>query len=210
MPRRYYEQKQHELQQKLQEKSGQRVVGLDRMKEIDEQWGAAKPRSQSERKFSGERRMLYTLLDDDERLEIMVGGNFRKDTDRKVRHEGVAIATSKRVLFLDKGLFGSTEVMEIAYGSIESITHSTGILAAGVQVVGRGASSYRIEDVYDKGSVPQFVARVRWHLSHAEEATGQSQGAPSVAEEIGKLADLLAKNVLTPEEFEAAKKRLLG
>ena len=76
----------------------------------------------------GERKMLIERVDDDEDILALVGGTFGADTSRIHKHTGVAVATSKRVIFLDKGVFGSEEVMEISYRQIESITYSTGLL----------------------------------------------------------------------------------
>ena len=96
---------------------------------------------------AGERKMLYDILAAGETIEGMLAGTFRQDTDRLHRHRGVVVATSKQVIFADKGVFGSSEVMMISYESIESVTHSTGMFRAGIQIKGKGASSYRIEDI---------------------------------------------------------------
>ena len=49
-----------------------------------------------------------------------------QDTNRMHKHRGVAVATSKRVIFLDKGVFGSEEVSQMLYTSVEGVTHSAG------------------------------------------------------------------------------------
>ncbi len=79
---------------------------------------------------SGEHKMLYDLLEDNEHLEALVGGSFGPDLQATggvtdiVRagslHKGVGVATDRRVIFLDKGIL-STEVAEIPYASIASI-----------------------------------------------------------------------------------------
>ena len=79
-----------------------------REQEIDEQWIVAGGKKHV---HTGERKMLYDILDDGEAIEGMLGGTFRQDTDRLHRHKGVVVATSKRVIFVDKGVFGSSEVM---------------------------------------------------------------------------------------------------
>ena len=179
-----------------------------RRQKIDDQWFAAKPSTQSNKMHSGERRMLYDILDAEERVESMVGGTFRQDTHRLHKHTGVAVATNKRVIFLDHGILGSTEVMEIGYSSIASITYSSGLMFAGVQVVGRGASSYRIEDILDKASVQPFVACVRHHLEYATSIPNPT--TPSALDELEKLANLVERGFLDRTEFDAKKKELLG
>ena len=156
--------------------------------------------------------MLYDILDAEEDIERLIGGTFRADTDRYHKHAGVAVATSKRVIFLDKGVFGSTEVYEMPYRSVEAITYSTGMMAAGVQITGRGAASFRIEDIYEKYSVKPFVDCVRTHLETASVQAAAQVVAPaaSSADEIEKFAGLLEKGILTHDEFDAKKKQLLG
>ena len=181
---------------------------------IDQQWNALKPSLWGNR-HSGEREMLHDLIEEGETLESLIGGTYRaeQDTNRRHKHEGIAVATSKRVLFVDKGVLGSSEVSEMPYRNIEAITYSTGAFFAGVQITGRGIASFRIEDIPNKESVRPFVDCVRGRLeaAHAPQASAPQPAAPlSAADEIEKLASLLERGILTQEEFDAKKKQLLG
>ena len=182
---------------------------------IDQQWNDLKPSGWGNM-HSGEREMLYDLIEEGERMESLLGGTYRaeQDTSRVGKHNGMAVATNKRVLFVDKGVLGSTDVSEMPYRSIEAITYSTGAFFAGVQITGRGVASFRIEEIPDKDSVKPFVDCVRGHLeaAHAPQAVAAPQPAPplSAADEIEKLASLLERGILTQEEFDAKKKQLLG
>ena len=160
--------------------------------------------------------MLHTLIEQGETLDALIGGTYRaeQDTSRRHKHQGVAVATSKRMLFVDKGAMGNTEVSEMPYRSVEAITHSTGRFFAGIQITGRGIASFRIEDIADRESVKPFVDCVRGHL---EAAPAPPAAAPqpaaaslSVADEIEKLASLKDRGILTQEEFDAKKRQLLG
>ena len=161
--------------------------------------------------FSGEREMLKEIMDEDEHIQGLVGGTYRADTGRMHKHKGCAVATEKRVIFLDKGVFGSTETAEIAYRNVESVTHSTGMMMAGVQITGRGISSYRIEDIRPKPSAKVFADTVRRLVEK-----WQSQSAPPVvaqtseADELEKWAKLLRDGVVTQAEFDHKKRQILG
>lgn len=182
---------------------------------IDQRWNDLKP-SWWGNMHSGEREMLHSLLEANETMESLLGGTYRaeQDTSRVGKHQGIAVATNKRVLFVDKGVLGSSEVSEMPYRNIEAITYSTGLMMAGVQITGRGIASFRIEDIPDKDSIRPFVDCVRGHLeaAHAPQAVAAPQPAPplSAADEIEKLASLLERGILTQEEFDAKKKQLLG
>ena len=187
---------------------------------IDRQWFAVMPKgwggSSDSTIHRGERKMLYDVLDEEgEGIEALVGGTYRaeQDTNRLHRHQGVAVATSKRVLFLDKGILGSKEVSEIPYRSIEAITHSTGMFYGGIQIMGLGRASFRIEDVRPKESAKQFADCVRSLVEslHAEDShrSTQNVSATSLTEELGKLAVLFRDGSITQSEFDEAKRQLL-
>ena len=161
--------------------------------------------------------MLYDILDQEEDIKALVGGTYRaeQDTNRLHKHKGVAVATSSRVIFLDKGVLGSKEVSEMPYRSIEGITHSTGMFFGGVQITGLGTAGWRIEDVMPKKSAKAFADCVRfqveaYHAKVAPQATQKPDVDPSVADELGKLAKLVKEGFLTQDEFDAKKKQLLG
>jgi hypothetical protein len=179
------------------------------VRKIDARWNAIKPKKWRENFHGGERQMLYDILDDDEDIDNLIGGTFKANTDRFHPHQGIAVATSKRVVCLAKGLFGSGEVKEIAYRNIEGITFNTGIFMARMQITGRGMARYRIEDIREKNSVKPFVDCVRAHLEVVSAQPGHlAQG--SAADEIEKLAGLLRRRLITQDEFDAKKKQLLG
>ena len=190
-----------------------------RQERIDAQWYAAIPKGwgtlDDKKMHSGERKMLYDILDQDEDIKALVGGRYRaeQDTNRLHKHSGVAVATSKRVIFLDKGVFGSSEVSEMPYRSIEGITHSTGMLMGGVQITGLGTAGWRIEEVKPKESAKLFADSVRGlvearHVGAAQQVN--QQAPPSAADELAKWAALLKDGTLTQDEFDTQKRRLLG
>ncbi len=160
----------------------------------------------------GERSMLYEILDDDEDVLALVGATFRADTNRLHKHKGVSVATSKRVIFLDKSILGSTEVMEIGYRSIEAITYSSGMMMGGVQITGLGAASFRIEDIRPKDSTKPFSECVRnlIEATRQQDAVPQLAGSTSAVEELEKLAALLVDGHITAEEFATMKGKILS
>ena len=179
---------------------------------IDDQWDTAKPRHWKNN-FSGERRMLYSIIGGEEAIQCLVGGTFRADTKRLHKHRGVVVATDKRVVFVDKGIIGSTETQEMPYRNIEAITYSTGMFAGGIQITGLGASSFRIEDIMDKETMQPFVECVRGHVEDAAQPTPSippSAAAESSLDDLERLAALYEKGILTEEEFSTKKKQMLG
>ena len=184
---------------------------------LDKQWLRAKPAWWGDGKHSGERKMLVNLIEEGEDIECLIGGHFGPDLGHaswkdgpNTLHSGIGVATSKRVLFVDKGIMAQ-EVAELSYRSIEAITYSSGVMFAGMRITGRGSLSLRIENV-EKGEVKPFVDCVRKHLDEPEQVTVATHPAPapSRVEELRGLAELLKDGLLTQEEFDAEKARILG
>ena len=184
---------------------------LAHCKRIDEQWADLKPKwGKSHNR--GERRMLYDLLEESEGLHQLIGGMFGPELSHarstgNTLHAGVIVATDRRIMMVDKGLLWHTEVAEMPYSSIEAITHSTGLMFAGLQITGRGIASFRIEHVSPKSDAREFADFVHKQLEALREAPVTV--APSLTQELEKLADLHERGLLTPEEFQEMKQKLL-
>ena len=195
-------------------------VKLSKEDRIDQEWEALIPKGWGTfgdaGMHSGERKMLYNLLEDDETLECLVGGKFGPDLGRshiardKSLHSGVGVATDRRVIFLDAG-FLSTEVAELPYSSVETISYSTGFARGGLNIAARGATSLQMEMIQPMGQAKVFADTVRKHLN-----AGQTVAAPTVVQtasamdELEKAAALYERGLLTPEEFAAKKAQLLN
>ena len=190
-------------------KSKQSRIDAKWYKVMPKGWGTFGDRGM----HSGEREMLYGILDQDEDIKALVGGNYKADRGRQDR--GVAVATDRRVIFLNKGMFGNEDVAEMPYSSMEGITHSIGLSMGGVKISGLGMSGWRMEDIRPKESAKVFADRVRALVqAHRVEATHHATQNPnanlSIADELEKLAGLVKEGFLTQKEFDARKRKLLG
>ena len=128
---------------------------------------------------------------------------------------GVAVATDHRVIFVDKGVLGSTEVSEMAYRRIEGITYSTGMMFGGVQILGMGATGWRIDTVKPKESAKLFADAVRGLVESDRAATVQKEPASAAiadsgADELRRWSNLMKDGIITQHEFNTKKRQLLG
>ena len=192
---------------------------------VDTEWQNANP-DWKDSQHKGERQMLYDLIDEGEELDFIIGGMFGPDLQQakvgRSLRRGVVVASDRRIIMLDKGVFGSSEVAEMPYDSVSAVTHSHGLFAGGLRIVGRGGTNFRIESIRPKEDAREFADCVRSHLQASSPRTSttvptqQSETAastPSVvsaADELEKLAGLLERGLLSREEFDAMKRNLLG
>jgi uncharacterized membrane protein YdbT with pleckstrin-like domain len=99
---------------------------------------------------------------------------------------------------------------EIPLETINDVTFRQGILERMI-----GAGDLIIESAGESGQnrfteirKPEAVQLEIYRMSEARKGLGQP-GGPSLADELAKLADLRDKGVLTDEEFQARKRKLL-
>lgn len=147
-----------------------------------------------------ELKHLPSILRDGELPERIVAGRFRNA-------QGILVATDRRLIFFDKGLLGST-VAEYPYRSITSIEHGAGLMMGEIRITVAGNVD-KIDQIF-KEHVQGFVELVRAKMEQAQSSAAPAPAVPDLATQLQQLADLRDRGALTDEQFEAAKKRLLG
>lgn len=116
--------------------------------------------------------------------------------------------TDRRIILLDKGIIYGLKQISIPLDKINSISGQTGILFGKIKIED-GASERVIDNVLKKTVVP-FTNLVRETI----EAHKNSHRQPSVLSEdivskLERLASLRDRGVLTQQEFEQQKAKLL-
>jgi hypothetical protein len=144
---------------------------------------------------------LPDILHPDETIQGITSGLMDGNT-------WVVFCTSRRIIFLDKGLIYGLKQVETPLDKINSIVHRTGMFFGEVEIWD-GSSKMLIKNCM-KDTVKPFVEAVH-HASETRRSQGHSQQpATDVASQLERLADLMSKGILTKEEFDQQKKKLLG
>ena len=129
------------------------------------------------------------------------------------------VVTSSRVIHREG--FIAKRSMEIPLDKINDVRFEQGIfermVGAGTLVIQSASESGRNEFKFIRH--PEEVQRTIYHESEADQTrtvqratppSSATAGAPSTTTELERLADLRARGVLTEEEFQAQKARILG
>ena len=129
------------------------------------------------------------------------------------------VVTSSRVIHREG--FIAKRSMEIPLDKINDVRFEQGIfermVGAGTLVIQSASESGRNEFKFIRH--PEEVQRTIYHESEADQTRtvqratpppSATAGAPSTTTELERLADLRARGVLTEEEFQAQKARILG
>jgi hypothetical protein len=129
------------------------------------------------KKYDSERKKLHEVLDNDENIEYWLGGRWGLPSDFRILssrlgssnmtgHEGIAVATDRRVLLLR---FGSREI-ELPYDRIDDVEYDDGMISSGVKFRGSTIEPYSFFFDHNnkagvKGQARRLVDCVRQHLA---------------------------------------------
>lgn len=146
---------------------------------------------------------LPNILNTDEVIDNLVVGSF---DDKKI---GLLISTNRRLLFVDKGILYGLKVEDFPLKSITSIQYSTGILMGEIKIHCSGNTA-TITNV-EKKSTRHFAEYVRNRLSQTTNDTPVIHTTPTdIYDQLEKLGKLKENGIITEEEFQQQKSKLLN
>ena len=162
---------------------------------------------------------LPKVLHDDETLEDAVGGRY-------MNRAGLLVATNKRLLFIDKGVV-RLRVEDFPYHAISSIQYETAAIYGKIIIWATGNQA-EIEHVIGQRA-RQFAEGVRARITEIhtpvaqrdqpvpqtqrpapEHQPARNNATEEMISQLERLASLKAQGILTEEEFQAQKQRILG
>ena len=134
------------------------------------------------------------------------------------------VLTDRRILILDKRLLAGIQTIAIDLDRINSVTGDSGLMFGNIKVQD-GGDERKIGMIRNK-TVHPFVNRiqetiqVRKQTLHEQQAraiaaaststAGPSPAPIDLADQLEKLANLMERGILTPEEFAQQKAKLLS
>ena len=150
---------------------------------------------------------LPEILHDDENIKYLTSGLMDGTT-------WLVVCTQKRVILLDHGFLFGFKQSEMNLENINSISFQTGLLFGAIEIW-HGGARMLIENC-DKKTVKPFTDAVNAAMQAIKKGQGSASQAPvtsssdDVVSQLERLASLMEKGILSQEEFQAQKKKLLG
>lgn len=142
---------------------------------------------------------LTNIISDDEVITYATSGVYEG-------HTWLVVSTSKRIIFLDKGMLFGVSQIEIPLSKVNAVKYRKGLFVGEIEIWD-GASMFKVKNVLKKTLIP-FVNAVNDSIEKIEKS--QKSSKASVADEIIKFKKLLDEGAITQEEFDNKKKELLG
>ena len=158
-------------------------------------------------------KSIYTILLPGERLKAIIEGTLRDVMGRSINGNGVVIVTDLRLIFYQKTMFGSITKEEYSIDNVTSASCHINAFTAAIEV---RAGSNKATVVHLKvleaekfvNILNQAIYSKPGQTAQASQTIGQPAG-PSIAEQLEKFFELKEKGILTEEEFNIQKARLL-
>ena len=160
---------------------------------------------------SGELNSLHTILSVDEECYGMTEGMLKKVHVNKHSGYGIALLTNKRFLFYHKGFLGSITLEQFPLDTISSISFHKGVLFSSLHVYAANVDEIIIEQC-DNNNAGRIV-QVWQHILN-ERSIFQTEPANDITSdpvtELEKWHSLKEKGVITEDEYNSMKKKILG
>ena len=123
--------------------------------------------------------------------------------------------TNKRVIFLDKGMIFGVKQVDINLNNIVSVGGKTGLMFGEIMISTSG-QNYTIKNVLKASVIPftNLVNKTKDALSTPplpqQESSQSSQSFEDKMSKIERLAEMKEEGILTDEEFQQQKSRILN
>ncbi len=145
---------------------------------------------------------LPQILAESETIDNIAQGTYNNG-------QGILVSTNRRLVFVDKGLLYGLKVEDFPLDKITTIQYETGLLLGEIKIHTSGNIA-KIDNV-EKANARAFAEFVRNKLSQPKETTAPIiNNQPDVYDQLEKLAKLKEQGILTQEEFDTQKKKLLN
>lgn len=141
------------------------------------------------------------VLESGEPIEQAVQGKIGKA-------KGLLLATDRRLLFVNRGII-KTQSESYRYDKISSVQYQTGFLSTTIAMLIDGRA-LKVESTLNTRG-PAFADHVRQRVERGAQPAAAPAAAPiDIVGQLERLANLKAKGILTDEEFQAQKQKLLS
>lgn len=141
------------------------------------------------------------VLESGELIEHAIQGTIGKD-------KGLLLATNHRLVFVNQGII-KTQSESFRYDKISSVQYQSGFMFTTIALLIDGRT-LKVESVLNTHGA-SFADHVRQRVDQRNVPMHAPASAPvDLASQIERLADLRAKGILTDEEFQTQKQKLLS
>ena len=154
---------------------------------------------------------LPNILQEGEEIHGLLEGFFKRVSGTSSNSLGLVIASNKRIIFFRKSIIGTVSKEEIPLRMVTSSAYRKGLIQSGIAIV--AANNDAVVECFEKREAERFNKIVNDLLTE-QHTTSQNnaqihQSQPSNLDQLEKLFELKQKGIITEEEFNRQKAKLL-
>jgi hypothetical protein len=148
------------------------------------------------------------LHEGEEVLDLTTGVAHVKRMGSNTTRRATILVTDRRVLVFSKKM-GGYDVQDYAYGLLTGVDYKKGMTSGHIDLRAAGDSA-NVQQV-QKDDVQRIAEMIRHKMAaaHPHNSAAAAATAPDFAEELRKLTSLRDDGLLTEEEFQDRRKKLL-
>ena len=170
-----------------------------------------------------EQKYLRTILSDDEEVLHVVSGVMQQNhsaVSGNIRTVGTSNSnssrtwlmalTNRRIVLINRHLLVGMEYTEIPLEAVNSVSFQTRVIASSISIM-HGSDGILIDNIV-KGTEKPFVEKANAAIREIRNGGSKQTvnvAAHSAADELAKWHTLLQQGIITQEEFDAQKAKLL-
>lgn len=145
------------------------------------------------------------LMEGEEVLDLTTGMVPVRRLGSKTERSGTIAVTNRRIILLTTKI-GGYDSQDFAFGLLSSVDYKKGIVFANLDLAAAGDRT-RVKMI-PTAEIERIAQLIRAKMAEARApASAPSQDVPGQIRELGKLRD---EGLISPDEFEAKKRQLLG
>ena len=147
------------------------------------------------------------LESDEKILAYVMGTHEAKLMGKDTVRSGIFIATDTRLVFFSSKMFNGYDMEVFPYLNISSIEMGKSLMGYSISFF---ASGNKVSMKWINGDVSSFMNVVKPKIDKKTSSQTPNNSVPDVADQIRKLSELKNEGILTEEEFQSQKERLLN
>lgn len=151
-------------------------------------------------------KMLPTLISSNESLIGIIEGFIKNIGRKEINGAGIFAVTNKRAIFYRKSFIGIETKEEIPLNKISSASFRKGLVWSSIFVT--SSNNDAVIEQCDKNQAEKFVSILLAAIANDNKPLVVNQ--ESIPQQLEKLFELKQKGVLTDDEFNQQKTKLLN
>jgi len=154
---------------------------------------------------------LPNILQADEELRGLLDGMLKRVNGKDLNGAGLVIATNMRIIFFRKSIIGTVSKEDIPLRMITSSAYRKGLMMSAIAII--TANNEAVVDYCENKEAERFNAIVHELLNEQRTVSQKNvqtqQPQTTNFEQLEKLFELKQKGIITEEEFNQQKAKLL-